>query len=177
MKRNILSVLAIAALAFTACDSADQLSGPGRSNDYSVTTNDYSPITNSGTVSSSGSAIITSSGGVVTAGGHYLVVSAGAVSQPTLFQISVVGSNAHVKLQAFQGNKWRQEIHTFSAAVTLTLSYANYFSGDASRLKIAYLIDGTETGRLEYVTSTVDTVNRTVTATLPHFSDYSVVTN
>lgn len=171
MKHYSLVALTLAAVALAACDSANSVSGPSRQADFSVATN---AATGSST---SASRVITSTGGFLFVGSHSLVVAPGAVNQPTLFTMSVVGNNAHVKLQAFQGNRWKDEVNTFSAPVILHLSYAGLSVVDPSHLTIAYLVDGTATGPREYIFSFVDTVHQTVTAAVPHFSDYTIATN
>ena len=127
--------------------------------------------------------LLGSDGGILALLGHILNVPAGAVSEPTLFSMTVI-QNGYVEVELTATPKsllntlffWRKvEEVQFNVPVGLSLSYARATNvTDPSRLKIMRV---NPDGRHEILPSVVDTVNKTVTAELDHFSRYCMVTN
>lgn len=127
--------------------------------------------------------LLGSDGGILTLLGHILNVPAGAVSEPTIFSMTVI-QNGYVEVELTATPKsllstlffWRKvEEVQFDVPVGLSLSYARATNvTDPSRLKIMRV---NPDGRHEILPSVVDTVNKTVTAELDHFSRYCMIAN
>lgn len=127
--------------------------------------------------------LLGSDGGILTLLGHILNVPAGAVSEPTLFSMTVI-QNGYVEVELTATPKsllrslffWRKaEEVQFNVPVGLSLSYARATNvTDPSRLKIMRV---NPDGNHEILPSVVDTVNKTVTAELDHFSRYCMIAN
>lgn len=127
--------------------------------------------------------LLGSDGGILTLLGHILNVPAGAVSEPTLFSMTVI-QNGYVEVELTATPKsllnslffWRKvEEVQFNKPVGLSLSYARATNvTDPSRLKIMRV---NPDGRHEILPSVVDTVKKTVTAELDHFSRYCMIAN
>lgn len=125
--------------------------------------------------------LIGSDGGVLSLLGHVLDVPAGAVSETTLFSMTVL-QNGYVEVDLTATPRsllyrlffWRRvEAVEFDVPVELSLSYARATNvTDPSRLKIMRV---NPDGRHEILPSTVDPVTKTVTAELDHFSRYCMV--
>lgn len=125
--------------------------------------------------------LLGSDGGVLSLLNHVLTVPAGAVSEPTLFSMTVL-QNGYVEVELTATPKslfsrlffWRTvEEVTFKVPVELALSYANATNvTDPSRLKIMRV---NPDGRHEILPSTVDPASKTVTADLDHFSRYCLI--
>jgi hypothetical protein len=119
-------------------------------------------------------------GGVLKLEKQSLTVPAGAVILPTLFNMhQATNGHVEVKLTALlQSLLGLLDIggKGFLKPVTLSLSYANATNvTNASHLKIALLnSDGTIK---EILPSVVNTSTKTVTAQLPHFSSYAMVSD
>jgi hypothetical protein len=118
-------------------------------------------------------------GGVLKTGPYTLVVPAGAVSGPTLFEISPTNTGTYsVDLTATQKSRWRGTVNVgaqgFKRPVTLKMSYSGADNlKDGLRLVIVYV---TENG-VEIQPSRVDASSKTVSGTLNHFSKYALVQN
>jgi hypothetical protein len=122
-------------------------------------------------------------GGLLSILGHILNVPAGAVSEPTLFSMTVL-QNGYVEVELTATPQsllrrllfWRAPPEVqFAVPVDLSLSYARATNvTDPSRLKIMRV---NPDGRHEILPSTVDTVKKTVTAKLDHFSRYCMIAN
>jgi hypothetical protein len=127
--------------------------------------------------------LLGSDGGILTLLGHILDVPAGAVSEPTIFSMTVI-QNGYDEVELTATPKsllnslffWRKvEEVQFNVPVELSLSYAKATNvTDPSRLKIMRV---NPDGRHEILPSVVDTVNMTVTAELDHFSRYCMIAN
>jgi hypothetical protein len=122
-------------------------------------------------------------GGVLALLDHVLSVPQGAVTEPTIFSMTVIQSGyVEVELTATPKSLlstlffWRKvEEVQFNVPVELSLSYARATNvTDPSRLKIMRV---KADGNHEILPSTVDPVNRTVTAELDHFSRYCMIAN
>jgi hypothetical protein len=133
------------------------------------------------TVEATLSLLLGSDGGVLSLLNHILAVPQGAVTEPTLFTMTVLQSGyVEVDLTATPKSLlsrlffWRKvEEVQFNVPVELSLSYARATNvTDPSRLKIMRV---KADGRHEILPSTVDTVKKTVTAELDHFSRYCMV--
>lgn len=122
--------------------------------------------------------IIGVNGGTISVLGHSLIVPPGAVSQPTIFAINVLPSGyVEVHLTATLTDLLRGILNIgsqgFDEPVTVKLSYARSTNiKDPSKL-IVLRAKGTN-GLPQPMPSTVDTVNKTVTADLDHFSRYFI---
>src|SRR5690606_36534124 len=125
--------------------------------------------------------LLGSDGGVLSLLNHVLTVPAGAVSEPTLFSMTVL-QDGYVEVELTATPKsllkrllfWRKvEEVNFRVPVELSLSYANATNvTDPSRLKIMRV---NPNGRHEILPSTVDLESKTVTADLDHFSRYCMI--
>jgi len=123
------------------------------------------------------SALIGSTGGVLSLLGHTLSVPSGAVAQPTLFTMTALPTGRiEVELLALRISLLGQSIDVGSGGfqdgktVRLTLSYAAATNvTDPSRLVVLYVRDD---GAVEELPTTVDTVARTASVELEHFSRY-----
>lgn len=120
-------------------------------------------------------------GGVLSLLGHVLAVPQGAVSEPTIFSMTVL-QQGYVEVDLTATPKsllgrlffWRKpEPVQFNVPVAISLSYARATNvTDPSRLKIMRL---NPDGRHEIMPSTVNPVTKMVTAELDHFSRYCMV--
>jgi hypothetical protein len=118
--------------------------------------------------------IIGLDGGILRLDKHELVVPAGAVLQPTLFQMEKVRSRQIVvDLTATRNGRDVGE-RGFEKPVTLTLSYDGLRVSDPSKLFILRVMPD---GRHERLPSVVDRENKTVSAELDHFSKYAMACN
>jgi hypothetical protein len=127
--------------------------------------------------------LLGSEGGILSLLGHILNVPAGAVSEPTLFSMTAIQSG-HIEVELTATPKsllrrllfWRPVAEVqFEVPVALSLSYARATNvTDPSRLRIMRV---NPDGNHEILPSVVDTVNKTVTAQLDHFSRYCMVSN
>jgi hypothetical protein len=118
------------------------------------------------------------SGGELVVGDHKLIIPKRAVEKRTVFAMRVVpGDYIHVQLYAWSAKSWRP-IDEFEKPVILVLSYADARPIDEKKLGVAYLPDNTPLGRQEKIGgTTVDTVRKTVTTRLPHFSEFAITAN
>ena len=118
--------------------------------------------------------IIGLDGGILRLDNHSLVVPAGAVLEPTLFQMERVESRqVVVDLTATRNGRDVGE-QGFVKPVTLSLSYEGLNVSDPSRLFILRVMPD---GRHERLPSVVDRENKTVSAELDHFSKYAMACN
>lgn len=129
------------------------------------------------------SKLLGTDGGVLTILNHVLTVPQGAVTEPTIFSMSVIQAGyVEVELTAVPKSLlqslffWRKiEEVSFEVPVELTLSYARATNvTDPSRLKIMRV---NPDGNHEILPSVVDPVKQTVTAELDHFSRYCMIAN
>lgn len=133
------------------------------------------------------SAQIGAEGGKLGIAGHHLIVPAGAVDRPTRFTITMSreespSGNALVKvdntaLQQDAGGAWTVDVGRagFLRPVTLRMSYSWAVNvADPGRLVVLW---DREDGTAEAYGTSVDPVNKTVTAQLTHFSIYAVGTS
>lgn len=127
--------------------------------------------------------LLDSDGGLLSILSHSLFVPQDAVSEPTLFSMTVIQSGyVEVELTATPKSLlsrlffWRApEPVKFDVPVDLSLSYARATNvTDPSRLKILRV---NPDGRHEIMPSTVDPETKTVTAKLDHFSRYCLIAN
>lgn len=127
--------------------------------------------------------LLGSDGGILALLNHVLSVPQGAVSEPTIFSMTVIQAGyVEVELTATPKSLlsklffWRKvEDVQFNKPVELSLSYGRATNvTDPSRLKIMRV---NADGRHEILPSTVDTVRKTVTAELDHFSRYCMIAN
>lgn len=122
-------------------------------------------------------------GGVLALLDHVLNVPAGAVTEPTVFSMTVL-QNGYVEVELTAVPKsllsslffWRKvEEVKFVKPVELSLSYARATNvTDPSRLRIMRV---NPDGNHEILPSTIDLEKKTVTAELDHFSRYCMVAN
>lgn len=122
-------------------------------------------------------------GGVLSLLGHALFVPEGAVTEPTIFSMTVI-QNGYIEVDLTATPKsllsrlffWtKPKTVQFNVPVELSLSYARATNvTDPTRLKIMRLMPD---GRHEILPSTVDLENQTVTAELDHFSRYCMIAN
>ncbi|HEX6134102.1 MAG TPA: hypothetical protein VFZ24_09065 [Longimicrobiales bacterium] len=122
-------------------------------------------------------------GGVLELLGHSITVPPGAVTEPTMFTMTVIQDGyIEVDLTATPKSLLRrlfswsnpQDVQ-FAVPVELSLTYERATNvTDPTRLKIMRLLPD---GRHEILPSTVDTVNKTVTAELDHFSRYCMISD
>lgn len=125
--------------------------------------------------------LLGSDGGVLSLLNHVLSVPAGAVSEPTLFSMTVI-QNGYVEVELTATPKsllrklffWRKvEEVNFAVPVELSLSYVRATNvTDPTRLKIMRVKPD---GNHEILPSVVDLANKTVTAKLDHFSRYCMI--
>lgn len=169
------------ALLGTACDTMgpDRVLSPTTRRSTDVSTNSRSVavlITQTLQKDSATFAVFGSNGGTLSTGAHTLYVPAGAVSGPTIFAIQVVsGQNIYVQLRAYD-NKTGEPVTVFATPVKLTLSYSQTYFTEPSVLSVIYLPNGLS-GDMVPMPSTVDQTTQTVSAWLPHFSDYTLGEN
>ncbi|HEY8468704.1 MAG TPA: hypothetical protein VIL18_03630 [Longimicrobiales bacterium] len=126
--------------------------------------------------------LISVQGGTISLLGHTLVVPKGAVTSPTLFTM-LVGLNGKVEVHLTAlvptlFNLLNIGEQGFRKPVRLTLSYAHARNvQDPNDLVIVYVPGLLGYNRVEPLPTTVDTVRKTVTAELDHFSRYALATN
>ncbi len=186
---KVLTVVAIAALAASACSDRSTPVAPQRTPSV-ATSGTPRAYSSGGTWYVSGGqlligrgptqtkvAILDQRGGKLTVGGSSLEVPANALSGATLMTFTLqTQPYLTAKLYAFslQGKTAGQFVRTFPVALTLTISYAdvNGQVSDPSKLKMAWLEDEVFQG---LVPSQVDTQGKRVIAQLSHFSEYSPI--
>jgi hypothetical protein len=122
---------------------------------------------------------IGSEGGTVTTAAYTLTVPRGAVGTKTKFVVAPVNDGSYtIQLDAYeQGLLGLVNVGArgFKKPVLLTISWANAKGvTDAKKIGIIYLKSSTE---VELQTSSVDTRDKDVTASLSHFSKYAMVQN
>jgi hypothetical protein len=118
------------------------------------------------------------SGGELVLGGHKLVIPKRAVTRRTTFAMRLVpGDYIEVQLFAWDSKTFRP-VRQFERPVKLVLSYADASPKDENKLGVAYLPDNTPLGRQEKMGGTsVDKIRKTVSALLPHFSEFAITAN
>ncbi len=185
---QLLTVVAIAAGAASACDRPTAVTSPtGLSPRAATVTGYYSDgyilLTATGSSSQTKSLVLDENGGKINMGPNSLVIPYKAVSGPTQFVFTLQSSPyIAAKLTAYEvtaagKNKWIQgpAVTTFAKALTLTLSYAqsNTPIPDPNQLKIGWIRDGKV---LEIQQTTVDAKGQKLVADIKHFSEYGPVT-
>lgn len=119
--------------------------------------------------------VIDAAGGEVKAGGHILIVPRGAVTAPTAFRMEVLaGSFIQVDLSAVQVSD-QAPVSRFPIALRLKLDYKSALAVNEGRLGVAYLVDGTVTGRQQRMPAFVDYSGRFVDGLISHFSTYALI--
>lgn len=124
----------------------------------------------------SASTLIGASGGRVELLGHSLSVPAGAVTEPTLFTLTVLPTGyVEVDLRATVTSLLGEAIDVggegFRKPVTVSLTYSRATNvPDPSRLTVVWKKTGYD--NLQAVHSKVNVEKQTVTAELGHFSEY-----
>jgi hypothetical protein len=181
-KRFAMLLVAVA-LGTTSCDSAMSSDSP------------MSPVTSMASISADGykvvqatpanaalraSNVIAFGGGALGVGIHSLSVPAGAVSNATIFTMVAPSANRiQVDLSAVSSTVLgllNVGERGFGKPVVLTLSYENAIGvKDETHLRIGELLSNGEIG--EVLETTVDTSAKTVTAKLPHFSTWVVLSD
>ncbi|MBI4544046.1 MAG: hypothetical protein HY703_02495 [Gemmatimonadetes bacterium] len=165
------------ALAVASCDrgqpSIDELVGP----QFNTTGNGYSKVKGDDGDGSSLALTVDGAGGEIQMGKHWLRIPRGAVSEPTVFVMTLLEAEyLTVDLTATSvGSIVLNDVGAagFAVAVDLRLSYeyASQSIADESKLFIAWIRpDGT----LEAQPSKVDGSSKHVSADLWHFSGYTV---
>lgn len=125
-----------------------------------------------------GTVEVNRSGGELVVGNHKLVIPRRAVSRRTTFAMRLVpGDYIQVQLFAWDSKTFRPH-REFERPVKLVLSYADAQPEDENKLGVAYLPDNSPTGRQEKMGGTaVDKIRKTVSALLPHFSEFAITAN
>ena len=124
--------------------------------------------------------VIGLNGGQLSLLGHTLTVPAGAVSQPTVFTLTVLPTgyvevNLTATLTSVLGLVLNVGEQGFAKPVPITLSYARATNvTDPSELTVVHVGGLLGYRNIQAVTSQVDTTSQTVTAELEHFSRYSL---
>jgi hypothetical protein len=188
-----LAFVPILLLAFTACDqigdpvaplpsTADPLLGSllggNTVQGYTLVKDPILSLSGITSAVSTGS-VIGFGGGTISLLGHTLTVPVGAVSSPTLFTMTVLPTGyVEVDLLATVntllgvldlGSKG------FIKPVPVTLTYARGTNvGTHTDLKVLRIKSILGYGTYEVMPSTVDTINKNVTAPLDHFSRYTL---
>jgi hypothetical protein len=118
------------------------------------------------------------SGGELTLGDHKLIIPKKAVEHRTIFAMRVIpGDYIRVQLFAWDAKTLRR-LEEFEKPVRLVLSYADASPMDENKLGVAYLQDNDPEGRQEKMGGTmVDRIKKTVSALLPHFSEFAITAN
>ena len=121
-------------------------------------------------------AIIGAAGGELTLGQQTLIVPAGAVDAPTLFTMKKSGSKLRVSLTASRVTANDVGSAGFAKPLDLIFSYGAVASlpGDPGDLVIVWIRPD---GVYEPQPTTVNTLDRTVTGEIIHFSEYALATN
>lgn len=173
-----LLVLSIAATGLAGCGEGGQLVGP--SSDSPVMSLQSAPgwtvVQDASSRSGGVTAVIDERGGELRLGNQSLLVPAGAVDAPTIFNMKKNGGAMSVSLTATRFTPDDVGSAGFAVPVTLSFRYGNEASlpGDPSDLRIVWIRpDGT----FEPQPTTVDTQARIVSAELNHLSDYVLASN
>lgn len=188
IRRSARLLLLLVVASFAACDTQDQSPSPtgpdqllggllgGGSARYTLVRD---PIL-SGVPSLQLSEVIGVSGGTISLLGHTLTVPPGAVNQPSVFTLLVLPTGyVEVDLTAtvsgLLGNLLNIGAQGFSTPVPVTLSYSRATNvKNPEDLTVVYLPGLLGYRNIQPVPSQVDTVNKTVTAELRHFSRYAL---
>jgi hypothetical protein len=173
--------------ALTGCDSADRLQ------DITTPTVAYDGGSNSSSKHQKrrllrrrlaklgeevASVEVNRNGGELTLGDHKLIIPRKAVERRTVFAMRVIpGDYIRVELFAWDAKTLRR-IEEFDKPIRLVLSYADASPMDENKLGVAYLADNDPEGRQERMGGTaVDRIKKTVSALLPHFSEFAITAN
>ncbi len=184
---KLLTVVAIAAGAASACDRPTAVTAPtgltpraGTFTGYYV--DGYLLLTAPGAGAQTKALVLDQNGGKLNLGPNSLVIPYKAVSGPTQFVFTLQSSPyLAAKLSAYEviavgKNKWLQgpAVTTFAKALTLTLSYAqsNTPIPDPTQLKIAWIENGKV---LEIQQTDVDVKGQKLVAAIRHFSEYGPI--
>jgi hypothetical protein len=193
MYRKIMKFSALSALALTlvawGCDSLNEsaLVGPNEAPSADVislnTTSDstsYKLMANSSKTTYLLSEVVGPQGAYFESGKYSLAIPAGAVTEPTLFTVTVLGdgyysAEFHATRVDELGNTVDVGAQGFNVPLVVTFPYNAKKFPDPSKLAIAWLKDGTYTGELLPLTTVADKRQQKLSALLHHFSSYAVV--
>lgn len=121
-------------------------------------------------------AVIGAEGGALLLGQQTLIVPAGAVDAPTLFTMKKGGAKLRVTLTASRVSPNDVGAAGFAKPLDLIFSYGAVASlpGDPGDLVIVWIRPD---GEFEPQPTAVNTLDRTVTGQIIHFSEYALATN
>ncbi len=184
---KLLTVVAIAAGAASACDRPTALTSPTGLTPRAGTVtgfylDGYMLLTASGGATQSKTLVVSPNGGKLNMGPNSLVIPYKAISTPTEFTFTLKSKPyMAAELTAYEvtpigNNKWLRgaPVTTFSKALTLTLSYAqsNTPIPDPTQLRIGWIQDGKV---LEIQQTDVDVKGQKLVAAIRHFSEWGPV--
>ena len=186
--RKAIGLFALSIMAaLTGCDSADRLEG------ITTPTVAYSGGSNSGKADKRAELLrrrlaklgediasveVNRRGGELVLGEHKLIIPKKAVERRTIFAMRVIpGDYIRVELYAWDAKSLRT-IEDFDKPIKLVLSYADASPQDENKLGVVYLVDNSPDGRqLRMGGTSVDLIKKTVSALLPHFSEFAITAN
>lgn len=180
MRRSAAAVLLLPLLLWS-CDSADTptgaLASPSSGPALSTTGSSYYVVKGNDGDTGLTAVVIGPEGGVLKIGEHELSIPADAVSEPTVFSMSVADpEHIRVNLSATRISSSGELVNVgkagFLKPVQLTLSYSTATEpvNDGELLVLWARSDGT----LEAQPTTVDPATKRVKADLGHFSGYLI---
>ncbi len=184
---KLLTVVAIAAGAASACDRPTAVTSPTGLAPRAATVtgyylDGYTLLTTSGGGTQSKTLVVDQSGGKINMGPSSLVIPYKAVSGPTEFTFTLQSKpyiaavlTAH-EVTSIGKNKWLEgaPVTTFAKELTLTISYAqtNTPIPDPSLLKIGWIEDGKV---IEIQQTDVDVKGQKLITTIRHFSEWGPI--
>lgn len=180
MRRSVVPMLLLPLLLWS-CDSADTptgaLAGPASGPAFSTTSSSFYVVKGHDGDTGLTAAVIGPDGGVLKIGEHELSVPADAVSEPTVFSMSLADSeHIRVNLIATRISADGQIVNVGTAGflkpVQLTLSYSTAAEPVKEGELLVLWVRGD--GTLEAQPTTVEPATKRVKADLGHFSGYLI---
>ncbi len=161
----------VLALGSAACDRATAPTSPNLAAPRASASGGYTLVPSSMQDSVTVSIVMGSLGGTMSVNGHSLTVPAGALQQPTRFTMTTISGTAiRVSLSA-QDAATGVPVTVFPTPLRLGLSYASAKVSNPSKLKVAWLVDGSI---VAVQPSELDKPHKQVVSSLYHFSDWGI---
>ncbi len=171
IRRLAAVAVALLALGSAACERATAPTGPSPAAPRAAVVGGWSLVSSSSQSSLTVSLVLGSLGGTMSVNGHSLTVPAGALQQPTRFTMTTIsGTSIRVALSA-QDAATGVPVTVFPTPLRLGLSYASAKVSNPSKLKVAWLVDGSI---VAVQPSELDKPHKQVVSSLYHFSDWGI---
>ncbi len=168
-----VALVLLAALA-ASCDRADAptTSGALTPRSASVSTGGWQILQATRTqATASATVLVGSAGGTISVNGHVLTINKGSVTKPTYFTMTTVAGTAIEVALSAKDAASGLPVLVFAVPVRLGLSYASAKPSDASRLKVAWIVNSSV---VAVQPSQVDKSKKLVLSDLYHFTQWTI---